>query len=163
MAGSLDADYFLCLDDDFLAYPPQLGALFRQLLKDPTVPHGIAGKIDRKYIIRKEAEVEDLYTAYAVTRECVATYRIYLDELATKYDVPKETVEFWADDIVISRSGSGRAKVHDVGYLHLCPTASSANVAVFQQEGFRQIRAEVLQAVEELRADRTGTSKGTNQ
>jgi hypothetical protein len=150
-------EYFLCLDDDVLIYPNQLALLLRRLIEEPATPHGIAGKLNRRYRVGVESEVDDLYLAYAVTREHIETYRSYLEEMAADFGIDAETVEFWADDVVISRTGPGRARIHKVGYVHQCPTATSPGTAIYREAGSRRKRLEIASAVESIRSRSTAS------
>jgi hypothetical protein len=159
------AAYILGLDDDFLAYPSQLALLFQKLLADPTSPHGLAGKSERdsirRYVVGRDADVEDLYVAYALTREHISRYAAFLEKASVSHGIDPGTVEFWADDIVISRTGPGKARIHDAGFLHLCPTATASSVASYREQGFRQKRDAVRRAIESIRKTETEAAERT--
>jgi hypothetical protein len=67
-------------------------------------------------------------------------------------DVSRETMDFWADDVVLSRSGTEPPKVHDCGYLLHCRSATLPHVALFKQAGFGELRHQALSSLERIRA-----------
>jgi len=53
----------------------------------------------------------------------------------------------WADDVVMSRMGRGRAKTHDIGPVLRCRTYHTRSVALHRMAGFDPGRREVLAAL----------------
>lgn len=162
VAAEHPSDFLFVLDDDLLATPSQLRTLFRQLRDQPEVPHGLAGKRGAKYLISREAEVDVLFSAYAVTRSHLGRYMRYLAALERR-GVSRETVEFWADDLVISRTGSGPARIHDMGFVSFCRTATSPGVALYKEDPFRSTRSRVLEALDSAVAEEPATAVGSGE
>jgi hypothetical protein len=143
-------DYMLALDDDLLVSRRQLGVLFERVVAEPEVPHGLAGKRDNIYRANQETEVSELFSGYAVTRAHLDRYRELMDALQARHAIAPELVEFWADDIVISRTGTGLARIHSAGFVLLDRTANSPEIALYRQPGFRATRLKVLAAIGDL-------------
>lgn len=138
IANTVDSDYFLVIDDDFLIFPGQLATLFRFLIEGPDIPHGVSGKlvIDGKFYTRKNMEVEILSQIFAVTRKHIEKYMEIIDIIKTNRPDIYPSIEEIADDIVISRAGKQKPRIHDVGYNLRCKTASKKGVALNQNKSF---------------------------
>lgn len=133
--------FFLVVDDDQLLAPAQITALASALVADPSVPHGLCGgNSDGTYLERCEAEVDVLYNVYAVTREHVATFHRLSQQVMAEGRVTPEEIEQSCDDLVISRTGTGRARIHDAGFLLRCRTGGMPGVAIFREAGFDERR-----------------------
>lgn len=149
--AGLPGSYFLVVDDDQLLYPSQIDRLCSALVDEPSVPHGLCGgDTDGTYLERCEAEVDVLYNVYAVTREHVAGFHELGHRLMTTGEVDAHALEYTCDDLVISRAGHGRARIHDAGFLLRCRTGGMPGVAIFREDGFDQVRATVERALRTL-------------
>lgn len=149
----LPGEYFLVVDDDQLLSSRQITALFSWLLADPAVPHGLCGgQTGGRQFERSEREVDVLYNVYAVTRRHVAAFHALAAELIARGVAPRD-LEYRCDDLVISRCGPGRARIHDAGFVLRCRTGAAEGVAIFKEAGFHEIRAQVEQAIASLRAN----------
>jgi hypothetical protein len=147
------ASHYLVVDDDTIPRPTQLARLFAELLADPSAPHGMAGwQSHGQFVERQEAEVECLFCLYAVTRQHVERYGEYVREMAERRGVAPETVEFYADDLVISQSGTRTARVHDLGWMLRCRTSDRPDVAISQDREFWPRRMEVLNALRDVKS-----------
>lgn len=148
LARDAGDEWLLCIDDDTFLTPRQIRSLFKALLADPTVPHGIAGENFRpeggfaEYLFGapgKPEPVDCLVWAYAFTRQHAERYFELLHELGV------DNVTFRAnEDIVLSHSGEARARVHNFGTLHLCGSRDAEGVATSKQVGFREERVDLL-------------------
>lgn len=146
--AGLPGEYFLVIDDDQLIAPAQVASLFAALVADPAVPHGLCGgRSGGVYLERCEADVDVLYNVYAVTRTHVATFHRLAQHLIETGGVTPDEIEYSCDDLVISRSGSGPARIHDAGFLLRCRTGGKAGVAIFREDGFHERRAKVEAAL----------------
>lgn len=153
VASQQTADYFLIIDDDFLILPKQVAILSEQLFSQPEIPHGLTGKTaDGRYVESEEDVVDNLYNIYAVTRKHVETYLIYTREIVTKGYATIEDIDYWADDVIISRVGTSAPRTHAVGFITHCRTSDRPGVATWKEEGFDQRRLKVQAAVETIKA-----------
>jgi hypothetical protein len=148
LAAEMDAEWFLCIDDDTFLSPHQIALLFLALLKNPAVPHGVAGENfgtddqapEYVFALHGRSEKTDcLVWAYAFTRAHVKRYFEILDALCI--DNQRLAAN---EDILLSLSGSGRPLVHNFGTLHLCGSRDTAEVATSMEPGFRQHRVELF-------------------
>jgi len=153
---------FLVIDDDQLLYPAQIAALFRALVADPSVPHGLCGgSVTGEYLERCEREVDVLYNAYAVTRAHLDAFHRLSRELVASGAAHPDEIEHRCDDVVISRSGGGRARIHDVGFILRCRTGGMEGVAIFREPGFDDVRVRVDRALAEIQARAAAGNPGS--
>jgi hypothetical protein len=154
LAAGMDADWFLCIDDDTFLSPRQIASLFQALLENPAVPHGVAGENfgagDQapEYVFGRPGQPEEtdcLVWAYAFTR---AHVEHYFDLLAA-LEIDNERLAA-NEDILLSFAGSGRPLVHHFGTLHLCGSRETAEVATSMESGFRQHRLELFRKASAL-------------
>lgn len=142
--AELPGAFFLVIDDDQLLTPQQITALASALVADPSMPHGLCGgSVEGTYLERCEAEVDVLYNVYAVTREHVAMFHRLAGQLTSSGQVAPNEIEYSCDDLLISRTGDGRARIHDAGFVLRCRTGGMPGVAIFREEGFDALRARV--------------------
>ena len=145
LARDLDAEYFLCIDDDLFLTPGQVRKLFMALIENPAVPHGAIGqnlhvdgeKIHQdqdKYMREKSREVDVIMWAYAFTREHLRTYFHLLDQLNI------DTADLLSDDVIISFSGKGRAQCENLGSILRCGSADDKDKAIWLEKGFLEQR-----------------------
>jgi hypothetical protein len=148
LAAREDAEYFMRIDDDVLLFPRQAALLFRWLVEQPSVPHGLSGRIGSRYVQCRETDADGLFSLYAATRAHVNRYLDYAHRMVRAGLLTVEDVEFWGEDIVLSRTGSGKPRIHDVGFLLQGLTCWHSRVALHRQPGFRERRLQVENALE---------------
>jgi hypothetical protein len=154
VARDLDAGFLMVFDDDVRLFSWQVAKLFRHLIAEPDVPHGLAGLVLREtsidYYEREEASVDLICEGYALTRRHLDRY----DELATALASDASLsaiVEASADFALISAAGTGRPKVHDLGRIYRCDTFSNEGVAVHRERGFWEGLARVRKELNAIR------------
>ncbi len=140
------ADYILVIDDDLCIFPGQIARLFKRLIEDPSIPHGLVGTDRATWHQEADLSVDILHEIYAVTGAHVQHYFELNDEL-NRAGVSSDVVEWWADDIVISRCGETRPRIHNLGRILRTSTADEAGIAVHRAPGFVEKRASVLEAL----------------
>ncbi len=150
VASQYDGQYFFVIDDDQLLYPSQIARLFRELVAAPAVPHGLCGEVRGRCVDRQELEVEVLYNVYAVTRAHVETFHARTRALLASGQVVNDDIEYFSDDIVVSQSGNGKARIHDTGFILRCRTGNLTGVATFKEAGFSDARTRVAAALADL-------------
>jgi len=144
------SEFIIALDDDLLIFPKQLAFLFRQLIDQPEIPHGLIGRFNSKYYLNHDMEVDNLYEIYAVTQTHLKKYLELVQKITTQGYASYESVEFWGDDIIISNTGEGKPRIHDAGHLLRCPTATQPGVATYLKDDFKPRRSEVKNALERV-------------
>lgn len=159
VASQFDPDYLISIDDDLLVVPNQVAALFQKLVAEPAIPHGRAGGIGSQYYQcptgpEREMEVDNLYIVYAVTRAHLRRYRELLEALMRGHYASNDVIEYLADDVLISRAGNGRPKIHNVGRLFFLPTFDTPGIATHRTPGFEESRLQVRRAVDLLNSCR---------
>ena len=148
LAHEEGSEFIILIDDDMLVYPSQLEILFNHLVKQPDIPHGITGHYKSEYYQNKEMEVGTLNQIYAITRQHLVKY-FELSEAIKAIDyMAYEDIEFYADDILISKSGINKPRIHNVGTLLRCPTARKPGVAMHLEENFLKKRIRVIDVLE---------------
>jgi hypothetical protein len=155
VASEFDPEYLISIDDDILVRPRQIAKLFSHLLAEPNIPHGAVGVIGSDYYQSYTSdfdtmEVDNLYIMYAMTRAQLERYRELTGLLTQKCAVHAKSIEYWADDVVVSRTGSGRPKIHDVGRLFHLPTFNKPGVAIHKEPEFEQARRQVAATLDQL-------------
>jgi len=155
VAAEFDPAFLISIDDDLLVMPHQVKDLFLSLLVEPSVPHGRAGSSAGTYhhcpaAPAGEMNVDVLYGIYAVTRTHLKRYCEILQALPADGDVSSETIEYLADDIVISRTGDARPKIHNFGRLIYLPTFDKPGVAIHMEPEFEETRGRVRRALDRL-------------
>jgi hypothetical protein len=156
VANTIDAEYFVVIDDDIQLFPEQLKKLFQYLLAEPMVPHGHSGQLhlpDDKFEFheRENMEVDYLCELYAVTRDHVKRYseieQIIFEEDKTLY----EYVERFADHIVISQTAAQSPKIHEVTTLLRNDTFKTPGVATHKDAQFEEGVLQVCRAVKRIK------------
>jgi hypothetical protein len=162
VAARFDPAHLIVIDDDLLLFSWQVGRLFRHLLEQPEVPHGLAGMVmgadgSLEYLQRRDQAVDLLCEAYAVTRQHLRTFARLSSAVAREPEVAS-LIEQSADFVVLSRAGTGRPLVHDEGRILRCPTFDRPGVAIHKGAGFSTSVGTVLGALARLDvpADRAG-------
>lgn len=139
--AQLPGRFFLVVDDDQLLTPAQISGLASALIHEPSVPHGLCGgSVEGTYLERCESEVDVLYNVYAVTRDHVAEFHRLAQHVVATGQVTPDDIEYSCDDLLISRGGSGRARIHDLGFVLRCRTGGMPGVAIFREAEFDERR-----------------------
>lgn len=154
LANELDPDYLIVVDDDILFFPTQLARLFKSLVAEPMMPHGITGMLrletqELEYHEKENMTVDFLCEAYAVTGEHVKRY-MELRQLVNANEGMTEMIDSAADFMLISRTGSHNPKIHNVGRLFKAATFKQAGVAVHKDDGFDKTVLKVGQELKNL-------------
>ena len=164
VARATAAEHFIVVDDDVFVRAPQLEALFGRLLDDPSVPHGLHGArrapggagvpagapLRWTQVSRRETDVEVLHKVYLVARARVDEYFRLRAALAGRDPSLPALVDDFGDDLLISATGRGRPRVHDVGSYAECRTAQRSGVAVSSSERFSDARERILRELRGL-------------
>lgn len=156
VAARFDPPYLIVIDDDLLLFSWQVARLFRHLLEQPEVPHGLAGMVldadgSLGYLQRRDQAVDLLCEAYAVTRQHLQAFARLSAAAAREAEVAG-LIEQSADFVAISRAGAGRPRVHDVGRILRCETFDRAGVAIHKRPEFGSSIDAVLAALDRLEA-----------
>ncbi|MCB1055241.1 MAG: hypothetical protein KDD11_06975 [Acidobacteria bacterium] len=141
-------EYFFSPDDDRFLVPQQIRKLFAGLVAEPEVPHGIEGesrvpRVDAKtypFVVGtvRDGRTDHLTGYYAFTRlhlrRCLETFR------GLGWTRPEAVGN--GEDIVLSFSGDGQPRIHDLGPILQCESWSLAGVATWQtHQNFFEERA----------------------
>jgi hypothetical protein len=150
MAANLNAEAFICIDDDLFLSGDQIDRLLEHLFDDPSVPHGgpwaqrllqcVDGSPRLKGWYYPDSAVDVLNRAYAFTK-AHATRFSALSKL-----IGHPTVEVagpW-DDVILSHCGNRQPQAHDLGPWGSCPTSNDPEVALWLQPGFSERRMEIF-------------------
>jgi hypothetical protein len=132
-------DYFLSIDDDIFLTPCQWRGFFECLVRDPAVPHGLTGNYYRPgekssngspfhHVTETDTEVDVLIGAYAFTRQHLAC----LFQLSEYLGLGDLTHLANGEDLLLSLAGLGRPKIHDLGHIFCCASASLEGVALWR-------------------------------
>lgn len=167
-ARKAPGSYFLSVDDDVFLTPRQVQRLFQELRANPRMPHGIQGenyvgmnappgpgqKVRRipwdLGLQRAERETDVLNCVYAFTREHVEE----MFRLAGQLGRDVATLGN-GEDILLSCSGQGRPRIHDLGRVLMCLSAHQLGVATYRtREHFFQEREELLFSLRALQDKR---------
>ncbi len=148
------SEYFLCIDDDLLLFPDQIATLMRALIDDPSVPHGLVGQrvIDNgewMHHLTGDVPVDILNRVYAFTADHVYRYAEVLQGLGYDSEEAMAMLPF-GSDIVLSRSGPRKPRIHDVGRLLDCPTNAKPGIARFKEKDFDAFRRSLWQQLSHL-------------
>ncbi len=161
LARQAPGDYFISVDDDVLLYPEQLELLFKGVLERPEVPHGVQGErfIGRGGTQRAgvfgewepgcsgNTEADVINTVYTFTRaQLEEMYRLAAAlgrEVATLAN---------GEDVLLSMSGQGRPRVHDVGEVGQCLSWRRAGVATWRtRQAFFHERTALYESLQALK------------
>ncbi len=158
LARTVDDPFYLAVDDDVFLFPGQIAQLFRHLIEDPSVPHGVhgilwphtpqqseSGKTMRR--AREESTVDVLHQLYAVTNRHVRRQSELLSQIHARSKQAGTTASRIGDDIVISRCGPGRARIHNVGYVPVCQTSHYDDIAISRMDCFQEDRQHLVETI----------------
>lgn len=139
--------YFLSVDDDLLLFPQQIETLMRALVVNSSVPHGLVGQRVRENVewmhhLTGDVPVDIINRVYAFTADHIKRYIDLLHHLGYESEEAMATLPF-GSDLVLSRSGTGKPRIHDVGKLLSCPTNAKPGIARFKDGGFMEYRSEL--------------------
>jgi hypothetical protein len=140
VAGTLDPAYLLVVDDDMLLRTAQIAGLFHRLVDEPDVPHGLSGlrhvgDDGLEFVDRRDASVDYLCEAYAITREHLSRHAMLRASVGDAEPVGR-LVDAAFDFMLVSRTGRGRPRIHDLGHILRCETFATRGVAVHKDDGF---------------------------
>lgn len=146
-------DNFILIDDDIFIKPKQLRILFEHLISNKNIPHGLAGSINfRKFVDRKDMQVEILHQVYAVTREHIENYFEYKNLLEQLPSLENIDIVNSADDIIISFTGSSYPRIYDTGIVLRCPSSHDENIASYLQDGFYEQRKMIIDELNDIKS-----------
>jgi len=150
MAANLDAEAFVCIDDDLFLSGDQIDTLLDHLFEDPSIPHGgpwaqtlvhcVDGTPKLKGWYYPDSAVDILNRAYVFTKAHAMRFSA-LSELIGYPTV--EAAGPW-DDIILSHCGNRQPQAHDLGPWDSCPTSNAPEVALWMQPGFAESRMEIF-------------------
>jgi len=161
LARQAPGDFFISVDDDVMLYPEQLELLFKALLAQPEVPHGVQGE---KFLGRGanpgrpfgdwqpgcfgDMEADVINTVYTFTRgQLEELYRL---AAALGREVPTLAN---GEDVLLSMSGQGRPRVHAVGPVGQCLSWCRAGVATWRtRQAFFNERTALFESLQALKA-----------
>ncbi len=151
-----DTEHFLWMDDDIFLTPTQIEILCLELLSDPSAPHGICGQEWRDdglggYTNSKEGCIDVLNRVYACTKEHVLEF-FRLGKILDLYPgKPEWKLTSW-DDILLSFSGTGRPRVHNVGSYVDCPSQGKRGTAAWRNDDFQKKRDAYVRELKKLKS-----------
>lgn len=145
-----DSDFIILIDDDLFIYPGQIKILIQHLFRQPGIPHGITGHYNTNYYQNLEMEVDTLNQIYAITRQHLEKYFELLNAIKVIDHTAYESIELYADDVLISRSGINKPMIHNIGSLLRCNTARKPGVAMHLEENFIEKRNRVVNVLDKI-------------
>lgn len=141
----------IAIDDDVFPAPNQLQKLFLSILSDPSCPHGWRGEryivessdsiqdSIRQVVFNKDMEADALIWAFAFTKEINERYFRLLDKIGET----NESVTA-SEDVILSFAGLKSSRIHASGRIITCPTSVDGDIAISQQSGFLNRRAQLV-------------------
>jgi glycosyl transferase family 2 len=158
LARSAPGDYFASIDDDIFLLPSQVEHLFRSLLADSSVPHGLQGESHDgehgpeetqgwRVNLRGEQRVDSINRVYFFTREHLTE----LYRLAGLLGLEVGNMSN-GEDLLLSSCGQARPLVHEVGKVTDCLSACRRGVAIsWTHQHFFQERTALLARLRALK------------
>lgn len=156
IASELPYGYFMSVDDDIFLQPEQITALYSELIRNPTCPHGLFGQTWREVAdhgekhwtlkgvpLNHDGPVDVLNCIVAFTAKHVETYHSVLERIGRS---GSDSIGP-ADDIVISASGTSRPQCHNFGRVLTCASTNDPEIAAFLQAGVAKYREKVFREV----------------
>ncbi len=146
-------DNFILIDDDIFIKPKQLKILFEHLISNKNIPHGLAGSINfKKFVDRRDVQVEILHQIYAVTRDHIEKYFEYKNLLEQLPSLKNINIVNSADDIIISFTGNSYARIYNTGIVLRCPFSHDENIASYLQDGFYEQRKMIIDELNDIKS-----------
>jgi hypothetical protein len=142
---SFQPDFIFSIGDDMLLFPSQLVKVLEMLHKYPDVPHGVAGWYGKEYRQNQEACVNWLTQFYAITKKHLNRYFELVDAISSCDEEMKDIIEFYGNDLIIRKTGSGLSRIHKVGVIIQDRTSIKPGVATFTYDGFMVNRKKISQ------------------
>jgi len=154
VANGFDFKYLIVIDDDFLISAQQLASLFRRLLEEPNIPHGLAGMNclpagGFEYRDKENVVVDFLCEVYAVTKSHLDRFMEINSSISSDAKIAR-IVDSTADFMIVSQTGTSRPKIHDVGRLFRDETFKTEGVAVHKNQTFEEHMEQILNALRSL-------------
>jgi hypothetical protein len=151
VAADFDPEFLIVIDDDVWLFPWQLANLFKHLVKEPEIPHGLAGFLalddnQFEYHDRENISVDFLCEVYAITKDHLCRYR-ELERMVAELGDISQMIESAVDFMVISQTGSKKPMIHNTGNIFRSPTFKTPGVAVHQENGFGEQMLAARQAI----------------
>lgn len=150
MAASLDAEAFVCIDDDLFLSGDQIDTLLEHLFADPSIPHGgpwgqrLIQCVDESPRLKgwyyPDSAVDVLNRAYAFTK----VHAVRFSTLSASIGRPTVGDAGPWDDVILSHCGNRQPQAHDLGPWASCSTSNDPEVALWMQPGFAESRMEVF-------------------
>lgn len=134
-------DRFICPDDDIFLGSDQYRSILERFHQDPDKVHGVRGQVQTffggKPVLKSgvsgvDTELDVLNCLYAFSRAHVERYFGLAEEIGITQSAQMVNI----DDLLISFSGKGRSRCHDVGPLEFCSTQDDDEIATWRQPGF---------------------------
>ena len=162
LAAEYPHENYIFIDDDMLLTPRHLELLFMRLVDDPSVPHGITGEVNAEenvghkrtdypwnIAVKGDRIVEHLNNIYALTKEHLER-AFYLHDAAR---LPEWAQFANGEDILISCSGNGQPRIHDIGVVLNCMSSKDDDLATYKSRpGFFEERVKVRSKIDEVRS-----------
>ena len=137
LARRYPARYYLAIDDDIFLHPAQLQWIYERLCASDEQPHGIFGAAwspaespskEWPFVHRRGADVpvDILNGLFAFTAGQLQEYFRLCGVLGI--DDPSSLMN--GEDIILSFSGSRRPRIHNIGPIWECASASTPGVAL---------------------------------
>lgn len=157
VASKYNPEYLIVIDDDIFLFPSQLTKLFKHLILEPDIPHGISGMLHQnddsfEYHERENLNVDYICEVYAVTGNHLNQY-IQLIKMVTNNSEVSEMIESSADFMLISQTGHRNPKIHKLGGILRNPTFNQTGIAVHKEKGFHKSMMTVYQALENIKSE----------
>jgi hypothetical protein len=152
----MSENYFICIDDDVFLRPSQITKLYKCLIKNQDVPHGVWGQ---KFYSENgelrceggyrniETELDVMNRVYFFTRQHMNNFIELIKQL--KFNNIQDLG--FVDDIVLSFSGEGKPKCHIIGGILDCPTKDDDGVAVWKKHDFHSDRLQFYEKLENIK------------
>ncbi len=142
IASEINPEYLVVIDDDLFLFPGQLTKLFKALLADPGIPHGLSGincLPDGSYEFRDrdDRETDFLCEIYALTKEHLNHYMKTYADLSSNEQIIR-IINSTTDFIVLSHTGVSKPRIHNAGRLFRDETFKQEGVAVHKKEMFNE-------------------------
>jgi cellulose synthase/poly-beta-1,6-N-acetylglucosamine synthase-like glycosyltransferase len=155
IAETYAPEYLIVIDDDMRLFPGQLAKLFRCLINEPEIPHGISGMFileNESFVFteKKNIDVDFLCEVYAVTGKHLKRYMELIRLIANGNTITTH-IEYAADFMIISKTGIRKPKIHKVGRISRSSTYNDVGIAIHKEKGFTKSMQEIHRALSHVR------------